>query len=344
MRAEVKFTVPSTLGVVLVSFLISGSLVQQPDGPITAQTVIRVQSSLVLVDVISQDPKDGLPVRDFKKEDFRLYDNGHEVQVVSFDAGARYATRPFILWLAVICNERGKIGGSAEFVGKESLFRPALDHLDKGDTVGVAHWCDNGETRLDLLPTEDRDTPIRVLAETIKPISFHVGGNSNLVGEDTYRKMLRLIIQDAHRRNPQPLPVIVFLDGDHTGQPRYELDQVVNDILETSGIVFGIKDQMAPRMYGLGNGEVSELSHYVAEQTGGQYLTAAAKDYATALDMILVQLHFRYELAFIPPTIDGKRHELKVELTKEAHEKYKGIRLKFRPEYIPVLEVPAWAR
>jgi hypothetical protein len=60
--------------------------------------------------------------------------------------------------------------------------------------------------------------------------------------------------------------------------------------------------------------------------------------------MILVQLHFRYELGFIPPTIDGKRHKLKVELTKEAHEKYKGIRLKFRPEYIPVSEAPAWAR
>jgi hypothetical protein len=250
----------------------------------------------------------------------------------------------FVSDFSQFCNERGKIGGSAEFVGKESLFRPALDHLDNRDTVGVAHWCDNGETRLDLLPTEDRDLPLRVLAETIKPISFEVGGKSNLVGEDTYRELLRLIIRDAHRRNPQPLPVIVFLDGDHTGQPRYELDQVVNDILETSGIVFGIKDQKAPKVYGLENGEVSEISHYVAEQTGGQYLTASAKDYATALDMILVQLHFRYELGFIQPKLDGKRHELKVELTKEAHEKYKGIRLKFRPEYIPVSEVPTWAR
>jgi hypothetical protein len=344
MRAETKFTVHSTLGVVLVSFLISGSLAQQPDQPITAQTTIRVQSSLVLVDVISQDPRNALPVRDLKKEDLRLYDNGREVPIASFDTGVLYATRPFILWLAVICNERGKIGGSAEFVGKESLFRPAFDDLDKRDTVGVIHWCDNGDTRVDLLPTQDRDLPLRVLAETIKPISFEAGGKSNLVGEDTYRKMLRLVIQDAHHRDPQPLPVIVFLDGDHTGQPRHELDRVVDDLLETSGIVFGIKDQMAPRVYGLGNGEQAEISHYVAERTGGQYFTAAAKDYATALDMILVQLHFRYELGFIPPKLDGKRHELRVELSKEAREKHKGIRLNFRPEYIPVSEVPAWAK
>jgi hypothetical protein len=33
----------------------------------------------------------------------------------------------------------------------------------------------------DLLPIEDRDKPIEVLAETIKPISFHVGGDSDAV-------------------------------------------------------------------------------------------------------------------------------------------------------------------
>jgi hypothetical protein len=344
MRVEAKFTVPGTLGLVLISLLISGSVVQEPRQPRSAQTTIRVQSSLVLVDIISQDPRNGLPVRDFQKEDFRVFDNGNEVPITSFDGGAHYSTRPFILWLAVICNEGGKIGGSREFVGKESLFRPALDHLDRHDTVGVAHWCDNGEARLDLLPTEDRDSPIRVLAETIKPISFHVGGNSNFVGEDTYRKMLRLIIQDAHRRNPQPLPVIVFLDGDHTAQPRFELDQVVDDILETAGIVFGIKDEMSPRVYGLANGEQAEISYDVAEQTGGQYFVAPAKSYATALDMILMQLHFRYELGFIPEKMDGKRHELKVELRKETQWKYKGVRLWFRPEYIPVSEAPAWAR
>src|SRR5882762_482964 len=342
MRAEAKSTVTGTLRLVLVSFLISGSFAQEPKLPSSAQATIRIQSSLVLVDVISQDSKNGLPVREFQKEDFRMLDNGNEVRITSFDAGAHYSTRPFILWLAVICNEGGKIGGSREFVGKESLFRPALDHLDKHDTVGGAHWCDNGEARIDLPPTGDRDSPIRVLAETIKPIPFHVGGNSNLVGENTYRKMLRLIIQDAHRRNPQPLPVIVFLDGDHTGQPRSELDQVVDDILETSGIVFGIRDEKVPQCCVLTNGEQGQISHYVAEQTGGQYFSAPPQGYAAALEMILMQLHSRYQLGFIPLAFDGKRHKLKVELTKEAREKYKGVRLRFRPEYIPVREEPEW--
>src|SRR5947209_20539050 len=129
---------------------------QQPTATAQAAT-IRVQSSLVLVDVITRDRKSGLPVRDFKKEDFRLFDNGHELPITTFDAGARYDTRAITLWLVVICNEGGlpKFGASAEFLGEESLLRPALDHLEAHDRVGVAHWCDNGDSRIDLLPTED---------------------------------------------------------------------------------------------------------------------------------------------------------------------------------------------
>ena len=57
---------------------------------------IRVQSSLVLVDVISRDPTSGLPVQDFRKEDFRIFDNRGEVPVSTFAAGV-HDTRPVIL-------------------------------------------------------------------------------------------------------------------------------------------------------------------------------------------------------------------------------------------------------
>jgi hypothetical protein len=66
-------------GVASISFLAvcTSALMASQEAPGAAQTpTIRVQSSLVLVDVISQDPKSGLPVRDFKKEDFRLLITG----------------------------------------------------------------------------------------------------------------------------------------------------------------------------------------------------------------------------------------------------------------------------
>ena len=107
--------------------------------------------------------------------------------------------------------------------------------------------------------------------------------------------------------------------------------------------MFGIKDSHAPIMHMI-NGEVAEIEHYMADKTGGQYFSAPPSGYAAALEMILMQLHFRYELGFIPRAIDGKHHNLKVELTKEAKENHKGVRLRYRPEYISVLETPAWAR
>lgn len=61
----------------------------------------------------------------------------------------------------------------------------------------------------------------------------------------------------------------------------------------------------------------------MAKQTGGLYFTVTPSEYERTLDTILMQLHFRYELGFIPPAIDGKRHELKVELTKTAAKKHK---------------------
>jgi hypothetical protein len=318
---------------------------QQPTATAQAPT-IRVQSSLVLVDVIGQDRQSGLPVRDFKKEDFRLFDNRHELRIATFDAGVQYDKRPITLWLVVICNESGlpRLGASAEFLGQESRFRPALEHLENNDRVAVAHWCDNGDSQLDLMPTEDRDNAIRQLAETLRPIPFEGGTSaSDEAGEQAFRKLIRLIIRDAYRRDPKPLPVIVFLHGDHTGQPHGELNKLVDDFLETSGIVFGIRDYGSPNLHFI-IGEQAKIMHYMAKHTGGQYFTVPPSEYERALDTILMQLHFRYELGFIPPAIDGKRHELKVELTKTGRKRHNGVRLRFRPEYIPVSQEPEWAQ
>jgi len=103
--------------------------------------------------------------------------------------------------------------------------------------------------------------------------------------------------------------------------------------------VFGIRDYESPNLHFI-IGEQAKITHYMAKHTGGQYFSVPHSEYERALDAILMQLHFRYELGFIPSAIDGKRHELKVELTKEAKREHKGVRLRFHPEYIPVLEEP----
>ena len=141
-----------------LALVIEPFLLAAQEGTVPSQPPrIRVQSSLVLVDVITQDSKTGLPVRTLTKEDFRLFVDRRETPAATFATGGHYQARPVNIWLTVQCNEGGKIAGSREFSGKENLFRPALDQLDRQDSVGIAHWCDNGDTRLDLLPMQNYD-------------------------------------------------------------------------------------------------------------------------------------------------------------------------------------------
>jgi hypothetical protein len=303
--------------------------------------VFRAASRLVLVDVLAPDPTTGLPLSTLKLEDFRVLDNGHQVPITTFDSGAKFNTRPLGLWLVVICNEQNK-GPSGEFAsgwfsGKEAAFRPALNDLAKDDRVGVAHWCDEGTAELDLRPTQDRNAAIDKLQEVLRPISYAAPPEAKMrVGELTLQRLIRLIIDDAHQSNPQPLPVLLFLHSDHTGMPVDEVNLLVDELLETSGIAFGIKNADV-KEYPRGHffGERGAVLHYLAAETGGQYFSVQAESYASTLQTILQQLHFRYELGFKPPVVDGKRHRLKVEFIGEAKKRYKAVRLRYRPEYIP---------
>ena len=63
--------------------------------------------------------------------------------------------------------------GSGLFLGKTVLFRPALDHLDKHDTIGVAHWCDNGESEIDLPPTHDPDKALEAMQAALQKRDFN---------------------------------------------------------------------------------------------------------------------------------------------------------------------------
>lgn len=117
---------------------------------------------------------------------------------------------------------------------------------------------------------------------------------------------------------------------------RVEADDLLNDLLQTSGIVYGINDgavRVSPNYLDNPHGQ-GHVAHFLAAKTGGQFFSVNPKMFATALDDILVQVHFRYVLGFRPPAFDGKIHKLRVELTTDANQKLPATRLSFRPAYI----------
>ena len=298
------------------------------------------------MDVFTLDPRTGLPLNNLKREDFQVFNDGQPVTVTTFDSGAHYDTRPVALWLVTLCNMKdwGDLG-SGSFLGKGSLFRPALNHLDSHDSVGVAHWCDNGEAEIDLPPGHDPDQAVAALEKSLQKRDFnHPVCSKRLedspcrVGETALQRMLQLVFDNARQTKPEPVPVIIFLHSDNTGMPAKEVEELIDGVLETSGLVFGIKNSSQPEWptHWSNTNERGSILHYLSEETGGQYFRIPEDLYAAAHEDILLQLHFRYELGFKPPTVDGKRHKLKVELVGDAAAQHKSVRLRHRPEYIPV--------
>jgi hypothetical protein len=291
-------------------------------------------SNLVLVDVIALKAKSGLPDKTLKRDDFQVFDNGHPVSIKTFDSGAQSATRPLALWFVVQCDMQGwERRGSGLFRGQISLFKPALKYVDKQDMVAVAHWCDDGHSQLDLLPTRNVEEAATTLEQVLAPTVYR--DDHGRTGELALQKTLQLIIDATRSFVPEPVPVVIFLYGDWSGMPRSEADHWIGELLETSAIAFGLKDRRSPQIGWL-YGEQAAIANYIATETGGQYLWVTPETYATGLEEILRQLHFRYELGFQPEALDGKCHMLRVKLANAVKKQHKGIRLRYRSAYVPV--------
>jgi hypothetical protein len=313
---------------------ISGVAQETPPVAHSPAITLHSSSNLVLVDAIALNSKNGLPDKTLKRDDFQVFDDGHPVSIKTFDSGAKSTTRPLALWFVVQCKMQGwERQGSGLFAGQISLFKPALTDLDKQDSVAVAHWCDDGQSKLDLLPTSNIEEAATALEQALAPIP---GTNDHgRPGELALQKTLQLIVDATHSLVPERVPVLIFLYGDYSAMPKSEADHFIDELLETSAIAFGMKDRRSPHLR-WGPGEQNEVANYIATETGGEYLRVTPETYASGLEEILRQLHFRYQLGFKPETLDGKRHKLIVKLADVAKNQHKEVRLRYRAAYVPI--------
>jgi hypothetical protein len=149
-----------------------------------------------------------------------------------------------------------------------------------------------------ILPGKDVDGALAKLERLFHECPKAVGTRT---GELALQGMLRLILESVHQVNPKPLPVIVFIYGDHSGMEREEVDDLLKDLLETSVIVFGINDGFVPLspiyfplspIYLDNQHAQPNVAHFLAVKTGGQFFSVNPKLFATALDDILCASSF----------------------------------------------------
>jgi hypothetical protein len=321
---------------VFLLYCISISAVAQevPSSPPSSaipEITFHASTNLVLIDVIAVKADTQRPDATLTRDDFQILDDGHLMPVKTFDTGS--ATRPLALWFVVQCNMKDwEAEGSGLFRGRVDLLRPALNHLDRQDTVAVAHWCDDGQSKIDLPPTPDIDHAAAMIEQVIDPITDP--SSHGRPGELALQKVLQLIVDSTRSLPHDTVPVLVFLYGDFSSMPRSEADVFVNELLGSSAIAFGLRDKRSPHTHSL-FGEQGAIANYFATQTGGQYFTVTPETYASGLEQILDQMHLRYELGFRPETLNGKRHKLLVKFTAPGANRHKDVRLRYRAAYIP---------
>lgn len=304
-------------------------------------TVLHTGTSLVLVDVIAEETKGALHSRELltglKTKDFRVFDNGHPVQIRSFDSGEEHTARPMALWLIVQCNEGKPAEETSGFMkGRTGLLLPALSHLEESDVVGVAHWCDDGTASVDLEPQSD---PVLALERMDAVLNQSIVRDGEMrKGELAMQSMIRKILAATRSQSQSRLPIYAFFYGDHSATFPREADKIVSSLLESSGIVYGLDQETLDYNPdpGLRGGQIWELVHFYSSATGGEFYSVKRPElFSTALAYILAQVHHRYVIGFNPSELDSKRHKLRVALTDDAARRFTKPKLRFRPEYVP---------
>jgi hypothetical protein len=313
---------------------------QAPSPAATAQP----QATLTLVDGVAEqeDPSTHAPVllTQLKKEDLRLFDNRKEVTIQSFSAGQD--TRPIALWLIVQCNTGIPADFGSLFIkGSLQDLKPALNHLSQRDVLGVAHWCDDGQAKVDMAPGTDVDAALSAVGQILGP---KVANANDRAGELAMLHMVNMAVESTKSTKPiggatQPyMPVFLFLYGDQGGTDSREANTVIEALMESSGMVFGLGevDMHHDVLEDVGSGQTYNQAHYYARTTGGQYYSTTQTNlFPPTLDYIISQLHARYTLGFQPTKMDGKPHELRVELTRDAQNRFPKTTPRFRIECIP---------
>jgi VWFA-related protein len=296
------------------------------------RTVFATYVNLVVLNILVMDKQTEQPVQDLRAEDFEVFDNGEPTRIAIFRQGPRFDEEPVVLWLIAGCGQKRKrVKQRDGHADAADFLKSALGHLNPEDMVGVAHLCAEKDiARVDLEPTSDRAAPAIALNSVMRQNSVE---SREQDGGQVAQKVLQLIYAATPASEQSRYLVAVFLDSDISNESKAETAQFAGDLLaHTSLVVAGI-DEGAVSASKLSSAGRIPMLHYLSQETGGQIISTKGKTVAEALEEIVIGLHSRYELAYVPPARVEGWHALSVKLSATAVEKHEGAILSFRSGY-----------
>jgi hypothetical protein len=287
--------------------------------------------NLLLINVFVESPETHAPVQGLDYSDFQVFDNGTPLEPLVFVSAASGTSRPVEIWFLASCPQQGQSrDGSGFAAGDRSAFKQALANLDGDSSVGVAHWCANGDFGTDLLPTQDREGPFVALEKISRQDSVEPSEDSS---KRALQRALDLVIEKSRGQNPQALPVIVVLSDGSLGISKDDAELMAKRLLYRGAILYDVENRHEVSK-GARRKEERAFLQSISRQTGGRVYSLGHEDYVYAMNSIIEGLRFRYTLGLRPSDPDGQWHTLRVRLTKAALRKHMAIRVNYPAGYL----------
>jgi Ca-activated chloride channel homolog len=322
---------------ILGLFLLSSPVLlsaQEPQQPNPSATTIRVSTNRVSVGVTVEDAHRRF-IKDLRREDFRIYDNGVEQELTNFLP----IEEPAQVVLLV------ESGPAALFL-RPSLLQAAetfLGGISPSDRVAVVSYSISPMLELDF--TTDKTEA----GQALMALNFMIGfAKQNLLSSVA-------TTLDWLGSRPGKKTIVILSAGvdDSTSndwqliQPKLNASDVHILAVSTAGALRKpIKrkklspDERAERKR-LKEGfvQADQLLRQITGATGGHaYFPKNSKEFAEAYAEIAQSVRNEYLLEFNPPSEDGQLHSLKVKVTPNWH------RVTYRQAYLapapPSSELP----
>src|ERR1041384_5208242 len=317
MRQRIRAVLTSYFAVCIVVSLLSVQTGHAQD--IDPNDVIRVNTDLVVFDAQVIDKKTRKVFGGLRREDFEIYEENIRQPV------AYFSQDQLPLSVLLLLDISRSVTPIIEQVGAGA--NEALQRLKPEDEVAVMAFADN--PKLIQSFTKDR----RVAAEKISE-----AGTTDL-GHGTYLNEALHAAEQAMNNASNPTnrrAIIVITDNIAPAGGRFGKDKVINDLLESGTVVYGliVRAALGKVFNILSFGTIHGVNSY-CEETGGEGLGADQKEVNNRLAEMFTRLRTRYTLGYRPPESneEAKFRRVKVQLTPPIMKTNKKLVVRARTGY-----------
>jgi VWFA-related protein len=301
------------------------------------ERALRLQTDLVVIDLLPVQKKTGRILPDLIKDDVALYEDGVKQTISHFIKG----TEPVSIVLLI--DRAGCVNAFNEQIRRATI--EALTRLKPEDEVAIMTFS----SKVNLLQPFTRDR--KLLADQVMAVESQHDSEQHYFNAGMYESALYMS-KAANPAGRRAIIVLTSLEASIDFSKRSE-QEAMHAVLESGAIVSGVlvktlggrfeqamrgKPTSWLRRLGLRAGSLKKF----VDETGGELVHETPDKMSEALTRIVNNVSASYSVAYTPTNSsrDGKRRRIRVQLSAEAEKREGEVKMLTRRSYIMPKESP----